>query len=254
MMSYLIPPKIHCCWFGFSERSPILESCHDSWRRFAPEFSLIEWNESNCDIHECAYVEEAYAAKAWAFVSDYFRLKILWEQGGIYLDCDMELMTDINSLLSNHLFLEFEKNMVATGIIGSVQQHPFLEELLTEYRQDHFPIGCKNPKTIGERITDHLITNYGLRNFFQEQTLITGIHLYPTAVLLLDFRDGKNIAKHHYEGSWKNESIHDAFIQELFWYQNMASAPLRYRIYEALKRFLQIRMHPLYRLLREGKR
>jgi mannosyltransferase OCH1-like enzyme len=31
--------------------------------------------------------------KKWAFVSDYARAKVLYEEGGFYLDTDMELKT-----------------------------------------------------------------------------------------------------------------------------------------------------------------
>ena len=70
--------------------------CIESWKKYAPDFEIIEWNEDNCDINENKYVEKAYEDKKWAFVSDYFRLKVLYEMGGVYLDTDMELMKTLN--------------------------------------------------------------------------------------------------------------------------------------------------------------
>ena len=50
-----------------------------------------ESDEKNFDINCCKFVEQAYKAKSWAFVSDYARLKIIYDYGGIYLDTDVEL-------------------------------------------------------------------------------------------------------------------------------------------------------------------
>lgn len=78
--------------------------CIASWKRYAPDYELKEWNESNCDINENVYVKKAYEEKKWAFVSDYFRLKALKEFGGIYMDTDMELMKALDPYLCNHCF------------------------------------------------------------------------------------------------------------------------------------------------------
>ena len=56
----LIPRKIHYFWFGNGSKSELIEKCIESWKRNAPDFEIIEWNESNCNIHVNRYVEEAY--------------------------------------------------------------------------------------------------------------------------------------------------------------------------------------------------
>ena len=87
-----IPKKIHYCWFG---RNPLTESAKkyiESWKKYCPEYEIIEWNENNFDLTENRYAREAYEQKKWAFVSDYARLKIVYEQGGLYMDVDVELI------------------------------------------------------------------------------------------------------------------------------------------------------------------
>ena len=47
-----IPKKIHYCWFG---RNPLPESakkCIESWKKYCPEYEIIEWNEDNFDLTE----------------------------------------------------------------------------------------------------------------------------------------------------------------------------------------------------------
>ena len=67
-----IPKKIHYCWFG---RNPLPESakkCIESWKKYCPEYEIIEWNEDNFDLTENRYAREAYEQKKWAFVSDLY--------------------------------------------------------------------------------------------------------------------------------------------------------------------------------------
>ena len=53
-------------------------------------------------------MKQAYEAKKWAFVTDYMRLDIIYEHGGIYLDTDVELIKNIDDLLSNEAFAGIE--------------------------------------------------------------------------------------------------------------------------------------------------
>ena len=104
-----IPKIIHYCWFGNREKSELIQKCMDSWKKYAPDFEIMEWNESNCDIHTNRYVEEAYEKKQYAFVSDYFRLKALYDHGGVYMDTDMELHQPLESFLMRNRSLPLKR-------------------------------------------------------------------------------------------------------------------------------------------------
>lgn len=80
----MIPKKIHYCWFGRNPLSEEVKRYIASWKKYCPDYEIIEWNESNFDVTENAYCKEAYEAKKWAFVSDYARLKELHDHGGLY--------------------------------------------------------------------------------------------------------------------------------------------------------------------------
>jgi mannosyltransferase OCH1-like enzyme len=73
----MIPKKIHYVWVGHNPKSPIIEECIATWKKKLPDYQIIEWNEDNFDMHENRYIEQAYAAKKWAFVSDYVRARCL---------------------------------------------------------------------------------------------------------------------------------------------------------------------------------
>ena len=80
-----VPKIIHYCWFGGNPKPKLAEKCIKSWKKFCPDYQIIEWNEENFDVSAAPeYVCQAYAAKRWAFVTDYVRLKAMTEMGGIY--------------------------------------------------------------------------------------------------------------------------------------------------------------------------
>ena len=130
----MIPKTIHYCWFGRNEKSELIKKCINSWKKYCPDYEIIEWNEENFDVNAHPYTQKAYKEKKWAFVSDYARIKILYDHGGIYLDIDMELLKSIDNLLNNSFFIGKEgSNVISAGIIGSVPYHVFLQEMLKEY-------------------------------------------------------------------------------------------------------------------------
>ena len=93
MMS--VPKIIHYCWFGGGPISEQAERSLESWRRFAPDYEIRRWDESNFDIDECSFAKGAHSAGKWAFVSDYARFKVLYEHGGIYMDVGSELVLSL---------------------------------------------------------------------------------------------------------------------------------------------------------------
>ena len=79
----IIPKVIHYFWFGNNPKPEIVTKCIASWKKYMPDWEIKEWNESNYDVQCCRYVEQAYKAKKWAFVSDYARFDILNRIGGL---------------------------------------------------------------------------------------------------------------------------------------------------------------------------
>lgn len=228
-MSGMIPKVIHYCWFGGNELPESALRCIESWKKFCPDYEIKEWNESNFDVQCCDYVREAYEAKRWAFVSDYARFRILYENGGVYFDTDVELIRPIDDLLAKGGFMGAEN--AAPGGRGRLNVAPGLglavapgnelySEMLEIYRYTHFvkADGSRNLKTVVAYTTELLRKN-GLedKNDIQQ---VAGIFIYPKEYFCpLDYESGEltmtenTRSIHHYSATWHGKT--EAYAMQL---------------------------------------
>ena len=134
--SEMIPKKIHYCWFGTNKLPAKAQKCISSWRKYCPDYEIIEWNEQNFDMNQHPYLAWCYANKKWAFLSDLARLLIIQNEGGIYFDTDVEVIRNIDFLLNEEAFFAFEHSeYVATGLgFGAVKGHKTVEAMVEQYR------------------------------------------------------------------------------------------------------------------------
>ncbi|HAP8281340.1 TPA: glycosyl transferase, partial [Enterococcus faecium] len=78
----MIPKKIHYCWFGGNPLPKKDRKCIESWKKYCPDYEIIEWNESNYDLNKNRYMADAYKERKWGFVPDYARFDIIYNHGG----------------------------------------------------------------------------------------------------------------------------------------------------------------------------
>jgi hypothetical protein len=181
MDNVCIPKIVHYCWFGNKEKPQKVKKCIESWRKHLIGYQFIEWNESNFDVYQNKYIEQAYNAKKFAFVSDVARLQALNQYGGIYLDTDVEVFKSFGDLLNHKCLLGFEEgNYVATSFMACVQSHPLIEEFISEYMNASFleSDGSLNLKTNVGRLTAILLKG-GLDRNDEYQILANDIAVYP---------------------------------------------------------------------------
>lgn len=211
----MIPKVIHYCWFGDNPKPDDVKTYIESWHKFCPDYKIKEWNESNFNFNENAYCKEAYEAKKWAFVTDYVRLKALYEEGGIYMDTDVEVVKSLDSLRIYDAFSGYESmNYIPTGTMGSCRHNEWIGILLKNYEKRHFirPDGSFDMTTNVIVITDLTVKKYNLE--LQGEKIIFGKNM---AILPFDYlcaksqKDG-NIYRtectytiHHFKGSWLTE-------------------------------------------------
>lgn len=212
----MIPKKIHYCWFGGKPLNALGEKCLASWKKYFPDYEIVLWDESNTDLSACRYVKEAYEAKKWAFVSDYVRFRVLYEQGGIYFDTDVEVIRPFDDILEKGAFMGCEnpagndRIAVAPGLGFAVEAgNPLIGELLEEYENSSFlkEDGTPDLYTVVDRVTA-LFQKYGIRNSDKPQT-VAGITVYPAEYFCpINMDNGKltitenTRSIHRYAASW----------------------------------------------------
>ena len=194
----MIPKKIHYFWFGKGEKNALTQHCIASWKKYQPDFEIIEWTEENFDVNSIPYTEQAYEKKKWAFVSDYARAKILYEEGGFYLDTDMETKSPLNEFLGEKAICGFEIKGVPFSAFWAVEKgHPLAKDIKEYYEKESSFQEITNT-VIFSRL---LVEKYGAdadKDQFQE--LKDGIKLYPSTHFSQDLP--RNFVTHHFSGSW----------------------------------------------------
>ena len=183
-----IPNIIHYCWFGGSEMPESMHKCITSWRRFFPDYEIKEWNERNFDVNMLPYTQEAYKAKKYAFVSDVARFWILYHEGGIYFDTDVEIIASFDDIIAKGAFMGVESLCKAGELpnvnpglgLGAEKGNPILKAIFDYYKTLHFlsENGKQNPGTVVTHTTHVLAEQYGLQSTNNIQEL-EGITIYP---------------------------------------------------------------------------
>lgn len=207
-----IPKIIHYCWFGGNPLPDLAVKCINSWKKFFPDYDIKEWNETNFDVECCDYVSEAYAAKKWAFVSDYARFWILYHEGGLYFDTDVEVIKSFDDILAKGAFMGCEEiGKVNPGLgIGVKPGNRIYREILDLYQSRHFisSSGEIDTTTIVEHTTNTLL-KCGLDKKNGEIQEIADIVIYPPDFFCpMDFWTGKLTVTsqthsiHHFVASW----------------------------------------------------
>ena len=201
----MIPHIIHYFWFGGAPKPKEVNKCIASWKKFCPDFEIREWNEDNYDIHKHPFMEKAYQDKKWAFVSDYARLDILHQYGGIYLDTDVEVIKDLSPLCNHEGYMGFERaDLVGDGAgFGFTKEMPVLEEMMACY--DGLDEYIESPKLRTKVFAEH-----GLILDGSKQT-VANVEIYPMDYFCpKNFRTGiiklteNTYSIHHFDGSWKS--------------------------------------------------
>jgi hypothetical protein len=206
-----IPKVIYYCWFGKGSMPSLAEKCIESWRKYCPQYKIVCINEDNFDITQNKYAKQAYDAGKWAFVSDYARLKVLYEQGGVYFDTDVELIKPIDKLIEENGYMGFDDNgVVSTGLGFACEKgNEVVGALLADYDDIPFilPDGSYDLTPCPDRNTKVLL-NHGM-DINNKNQIFMGIRMLPEDFLcpMKYYTGKKKITKntysiHHFSASW----------------------------------------------------
>lgn len=226
----MIPKVIHYCWFGRNPLPELALKCIASWRKFFPDYEIIEWNEDNFDVNMTIYTQQAYSAKKYAFVSDYARMWALYQYGGLYFDTDVEVIKPMDDIIERGPFMgievetkDGESPLVNPGLgLGVNPGLGLYKEILDYYAPLHFLCedGSLNQVTIVKHTTEVLLRN-GLKSS-NELQYVAGVWIYPRDYFNpLESLTGKVMITdntrsiHWYMGSWSDHSKIYKYLSKL---------------------------------------
>lgn len=205
---------IHYIWFGGNPLSDLTKKCIETWKKYLPDFEIMEWNEKTFDVNQCAFVKEAYEQKKWAFVADYTRFKVLEKYGGIYLDTDMEITADISKFLEKDLFLGVEDSkMINAAVVWAKEPHnPHIQDIVKIYEsKEHF----NETGDLYDESVPRVLTKYFEQFGFdgQKDEIQTfdddKVYVYPMEYfypLSYDYQNNKftdnSVMIHHFDATW----------------------------------------------------
>lgn len=213
-----IPKVIHYCWFGRNPKPELAKKCIASWRKFFPDYEIKEWNEDNFNVNIIPYASEAYAAKKYAFVSDYARFWILYNFGGIYFDTDVEVIRPMADILEGGAFLGAGDDSrddsclgltVAPGLgLGLGAGVSWCDDVLNLYQRLHFlnRDGSCNYRNVVDIVTDYMFKE-GF-DLSDGKVYFKGARVYPEEYFNPKKPDGRIVLTentrtiHHFAGSW----------------------------------------------------
>lgn len=226
----MIPKIIHYCWFGGKDLPENVQKCIESWRKFAPDYEIKRWDESNLDVNANTYTKEAYEHKKYAFVSDVARLSVVAKYGGFYLDTDVELIKPLDELRKYDAVMGIEsgKTNVATGLgFGAIPNHPVIIENMNMYKNRSF-IDPKSGKidlttcvTITKQALAQMLPSFEVTS--EPVTLSMPKTSLKFTILPIEYLcpynmatgkthiTDKTISIHHYDATWKSKK--DKFLR-----------------------------------------
>lgn len=205
-----IPKIIHYCWFGRKPIPKMLQYCIASWYETLPDYQFMLWNEDNTTF-DCEFVKTAYEEKKWAFVSDYVRLKVVYEYGGVYMDTDMLLLKPLEDFLYTECFLVAEHSKsIGVGVFGAKKHNYFINLCIKEYQKPGFEF-VPIPKVV----SDIFVEEYSMERKFINNIVLNHIRVYTPDYFyslpyskLFDIHNYKNYLTtnsygvHLWDGSW----------------------------------------------------
>lgn len=238
----MIPKVIHYIWLGKNPLPKIAQKCIESWQKFCPGFEIKRWDESNLDINKYQFTKDAYASKKYAFVSDVFRTEILYNEGGIYFDIDVELINPLDKVLQNvDCVMGFEtSNLLNPGLfIASKKRNEDLKNILDIYQNTAFDVNNLVKLTVCEIYTSYY-ANQGLEAENRTQQIgntkfYAAEYFSPIDVITNKKKiTKKTLSIHWYNASWYTPK--QKFNNKLKRIVNYCTFGLAGKIYNKIKR------------------
>lgn len=221
----MIPKVIHYVWFSKDEKPDLMKNCMSTWSKVLPDYEIKAWSMKEVEeirkLPENKFLDEALSAKKWSFATDFLRLWILYNEGGIYLDTDVEVLKSFDPFLNEKFFTCYEYNKtIEAAVMGCEKHSKMAKEFLSIYQNrsflNDFTDRYGRYYIIPYVLSYYIIDNYKKYRAKSRHTKIDGLHIYPYYYFSPKNKFKKRIETkkntytiYHFNGSWltKTEEI-----------------------------------------------
>jgi mannosyltransferase OCH1-like enzyme len=153
----------------------------EGWGQICADYALKRWDETNSPL-ATDYVRKALELENWANASNYVRLFAVHQDGGIYLDTDVELLKSFESVLANRCFFGWQnpaklKSGINNAVFGAERGHPFIRQLMDQLLANFD--GSETADLSSPRLVTRLLMEKGLTQYVAAVSRIDDITLYP---------------------------------------------------------------------------
>lgn len=219
-----IPKVLHYCWFGRGSKPHLIRKCLASWQKVMPDYEIKEWNEDNFDIEAIQFVKQAYEERKWAFVADVCRFYACYNDGGIYLDTDVEVLKRFDEFLKYNFFAGTEVRTTSNGFFttldasafGCERAHWFAKECLDWYADKPFRLADGSiPGGVVQVVASKVLEAHGYKRVNEFQ-MIRDVAVFPNTVftnVTTEYDRDKIFSLHHFDGSWTDSPSRGRFFK-----------------------------------------
>ena len=227
-----IPKRIFYVWGANEPIRPEVQRCIDTWKKFLPDYEIIQINDESTkyfnfqkELKENKWFKTVYDRKIWASVADYVRIKVLYENGGIYFDTDVSVVQNMDKILNEPAFVGIQSSSldgtgdwVEPAICGAQKHNKLFEKILSFYDE----LIWKEQIYTMPHLFDYFLREYDIFPFSakQQQEIIhlPDITIYPEQYFI-PYRFRENFSPecitentytiHHWNGSWTKPEVLD---------------------------------------------
>lgn len=247
-----IPKVIHCCWLGNKKMPADQEAYVNNYKKLMPDFEVKLWLDKDFApyLGDSSFVKACIERNKPGFLSDYFRLTVLYEYGGIYMDTDVEMIKPLYPFLEHHMFIGYIfDSLLGTAVIGVEPHSPIIKKMLDVLLTDF-----ENKKDF--TVSNNWVTAFFLNNF--EDFKLNGryqlvkskdILVLPKDYLeryCFDKNGNGGYCEHHCAGSWydRKDDPFKAFLIKIFGRKTISK----------IGHFRAVRKSPFYKIYKREKK
>lgn len=219
-----IPKQIHYVWVGPKPIPATDQAYIEAWQKLNPDYKIKKWDEHKIDHSKYPLVQKALDEKRYALASDILRMIVIYQEGGFYLDTDIELLKSLDSLLEYDAVAGWEADFwFTTAFFGAKKKSPWIAKILKRYElanpkqkitTNTFLKTVHSPSVYAQDLYD--IKLDGKTNHYKEGNfaVFSSEYFCPKHYMTgVEKVTKKTIAFHHYASTWhtKSERLKNSF-------------------------------------------